>query len=280
MRDEIGANPASDAIDGRTELGMQGLERARRRFDFAEQTGAVLRVDVRQRVDRVIGESGDVESEQLTRIAIDIRKAVRAVIRASQLEHDCGQRPRDVVKTPLGLPRARFGVADIGDVDHRADDARALSVRRRERTGPEQAAARMILVIAEFRFDLLPLARIQRHGGQFVEHTAMFGAPRGDLEACTPKNVFAPHAERPFEGAIHRDIAIVHVLRDERIRHDLHHGLLKTELRTEALLGLYTPAHFLLQADEGAKRHEQHRGNADEGRQQAQGRDVPDCGNR
>ncbi len=85
---------------------MHGVQGSRRRFDFLKQARAVQYIHVTQDGDRIISERGDIETEKLTRIAIDVRQAVHAVARAAQLEHDGRQRARDVMEATLGLTRA------------------------------------------------------------------------------------------------------------------------------------------------------------------------------
>jgi hypothetical protein len=94
-------------------------------------------VNQRQACDLIAAERGEIGTEQMQGVAADVGKAIRAVGGAPQLENHCGQGARDVVQTALVVARAHLGIADIRDVNHRADNARHLAVRRRECTRPE-----------------------------------------------------------------------------------------------------------------------------------------------
>src|SRR5476651_1234524 len=145
----------------------------------------------------------------MTRIATDVREAIRPILRAPQLKHDGRQRARDVVQAAFVFARPHFSVADIRDVDHGADNTRHCPIRRRKCAGPEEPVARHAVAIAKVDFDLLAPPMRDTHASEIMQAPAVIGSPGLNLERRASYDVLAPQPERLFERTIHRYIPVL-----------------------------------------------------------------------
>src|SRR5471032_1183438 len=145
----------------------------------------------------------------MTRIAADVREAVRPIFRAPQLKYNSRQRACDVVQAAFVFARAHFSVADVRDVDHRADDTRHCSIRRREFAGPEEPVTGHAVAIVKGDFDLLPPPARDTYAHEIMQALAVAGAPRLNLERRASDNVLALQPERLFERAVHRYVTVL-----------------------------------------------------------------------